>query len=273
MNEFQKIQLELLKHFINICERLDLNYYLVHGSALGAVKYKGFIPWDDDIDVAMLRKDYDLFVKEAQSLLPDYLFLQNAGSDEEFPKFMSRLQDLRTTWVNTDIQKRNIKMGVFIDIIALDGCPHQENLQKKFLNKRMHFFRVAELFMDHGTKGIHRGIRTNIIRVINNLTGIYKNSQKNVYNYERYCRTFDAAKSELLCESMEASAKAIFPKQWFGAGLNCEFEGLTVKVPSNYDEYLTQRYGDWRVDLPEEEKYGHHFASIKDFGKSYTEYR
>ena len=74
MNELQKKELEILKIFIEICEKLDIRYYLVCGSALGAVKYNGFIPWDDDIDVGLFREDYEIFCEKASSMLPAGIF-------------------------------------------------------------------------------------------------------------------------------------------------------------------------------------------------------
>ena len=77
MNELQKTEFEMLKIFINICDQLNLKYFLVCGSALGAVKYGGFIPWDDDMDVGLLREEYDIFCSKAQELLPEGIFLQS----------------------------------------------------------------------------------------------------------------------------------------------------------------------------------------------------
>ena len=77
MNDLQKVEFELLKVFIETCEKLNLNYFLVCGSALGAVRHGGFIPWDDDMDVGMYREDYNKFMELAPALLPEGLFLQN----------------------------------------------------------------------------------------------------------------------------------------------------------------------------------------------------
>ena len=83
MTKLQAKELEILIQFLRICEQCGLTYFLVCGSALGAVKYGGFIPWDDDIDVAMPRKDYEEFCKKAPSLLPDWCFLQNYHTDKQ----------------------------------------------------------------------------------------------------------------------------------------------------------------------------------------------
>ncbi len=77
MTELQRKEFELLSCLISICRTLGLRYYLVCGSALGAEKYKGFIPWDDDVDVALLREDYETLLRKAPGLLPDQMFLQN----------------------------------------------------------------------------------------------------------------------------------------------------------------------------------------------------
>ena len=84
MTELQEIEFGLLQQFLSVCEQLNLTYYLVCGSALGAVKYGGFIPWDDDIDVALPRKDYEIFCREAPRILPEWCFLQNYHSEPQY---------------------------------------------------------------------------------------------------------------------------------------------------------------------------------------------
>lgn len=75
--ELKKVEIELLKFFIDICDKYKLKYFVLYGTLLGAVRHKGFIPWDDDIDVGMLREDYECFLKVAQEELPEYVFFAN----------------------------------------------------------------------------------------------------------------------------------------------------------------------------------------------------
>ena len=89
MTTLQKKVFQILQIFTQICDQLQLKYFLVCGSALGAVKYGGFVPWDDDADVALFRNDYERFCKEAPALLPEQLFLQNFQSDPAFPAIYS----------------------------------------------------------------------------------------------------------------------------------------------------------------------------------------
>ena len=92
MNALQKRELELFQAFLQVCHQLKLPYFLVCGSALGAVKYQGFIPWDDDMDIAMLRPDYEVFLAQAPALLPGHIFLQNYKTDPAFPAIYSKLR-------------------------------------------------------------------------------------------------------------------------------------------------------------------------------------
>lgn len=270
MNDFQKVQLDLLRHFIDICDKLNINYYLVHGSLLGAIKYKGFIPWDDDIDVAMKRTDYDRFKKYAGEYLPNNVFLQNNDTDPFFPRFLMRLQNLDTTWIDEDTAHLDIKKGIFIDIFSINGCPPKKN-EKKYCKRRKHLSRV---FVVHTNKKIsyRMGLRTRVIKFLHDVFGVYSNIQKNVKKYEKLTSEYSTDDREYWFESMTNPKTEKLESSWFNDVTYAEFEGIKVKIPSNYDAYLTKRYGDWKADLPDDQKYGHHFALVMDAHKSYTEY-
>ena len=79
LEQLKQIETEMLKEFILVCEKLNVKYYLAYGTLIGAIRHKGFIPWDDDIDVVMPREDYEIFLEKAQALLPEHLFLQHIG--------------------------------------------------------------------------------------------------------------------------------------------------------------------------------------------------
>ena len=132
MTELQKAELDLLKYFIEICNKLDLKYFLVCGSALGAVKYNGFIPWDDDIDVALKRDDYEVFCSYAQNMLPSNIFLQNHNTEPGFPHIYSKLRNSDTTYIEMSAKKLDINHGIYIDIFPLDGYPKNKFTQTIF---------------------------------------------------------------------------------------------------------------------------------------------
>ena len=131
MNDLQQTEFKMLKCFVEICNKLNLKYYLVCGTALGAVKYKGFIPWDDDVDVALPREDYEIFCKEAQRLLPKEYFLQTYKTDKAYPSIFAKIRNSNTTYIEKTIAKLPINHGVYIDVFPLDGYPEDKKSQIK----------------------------------------------------------------------------------------------------------------------------------------------
>ena len=97
--QLQVAVLDIFKEFLCVCEKLNLKYYLLGGTLLGAVRHKGFIPWDDDIDVGMLREDYEVFLAHAQELLPDHLFLQTYKTDPGYHHVFAKIRNSNTTFL------------------------------------------------------------------------------------------------------------------------------------------------------------------------------
>ena len=120
--ELKKIELEMFKYYLAICEKHDLKYFLIGGTLLGAVRHKGFIPWDDDIDIGMPRPDYEKFLLVAQKELPEHIFLQTHNTDIEYPNCFAKLRNSDTTFIETSCKKLKINHGIYIDIFPLDGC-------------------------------------------------------------------------------------------------------------------------------------------------------
>ena len=116
MNEIQKIELGMLLDVDRVCRQLGVNYFIVGGTLLGAVRHKGFIPWDDDIDIGMLRADYEIFVQKAQELLPAGSFLQTRLTDTELPCCYAKVRRDDTTFIETSTKDLNIHHGIYVDI-------------------------------------------------------------------------------------------------------------------------------------------------------------
>ena len=122
LNELKKSELEIFKSFLTVCEKLNVKYYLVEGTLLGAVRHKGFIPWDDDIDVGMLREDYELFIEKATEFLPENLFLQTYITDTEYSHGFAKIRNSQTTFIESNVRDCKINHGIYIDIFPLDNC-------------------------------------------------------------------------------------------------------------------------------------------------------
>jgi phosphorylcholine metabolism protein LicD len=268
MTPLQQKEFQILLEFQKVCKKLSLEYYLVCGSALGAEKYQGFIPWDDDIDVALPRKDYDIFIKEAGKYLPHNIFLQNSTTDSNFPIMYTKLRDSETTFVEKTVAHINMNHGAFIDVFPLDGYPEGKlksfvyELEKRYYNAV--FLSVAN---------IERTARTKVIHGIIGLFGLNKNVSRISEKYNKLVSKYSTDSSDIWCNHGNRSGKLEYaPKSQYGKGKKAIFEGVEVIVPEKTEEYLEQKYGDWRKDIPEEKKKSHHESVISDPFTPYSEY-
>lgn len=269
MNELQQCQLALLKHFIRICDSLGLSWYLVCGSALGAVRHGGFIPWDDDIDVALPREDYERFLKEAPALLPEPLFLQNYRTDPAFPYVYSKLRDSRTTCIEGSTAHLPIHHGVGMDIFPLDGYPREQHRQVLFeVQKRWYLHLLGAAFAPP------KKFRSEAEYRIKRMLGLHRRTAAIAASYDALLRKYPAADSAVWCNHGGWQGRLEYaPREQYGAGSLWEFEGLGVCLPEQYHAYLTQKYGDYMPLPPKEQQKSHHKYKIVDCGRPYTEYR
>ncbi len=269
MTELQKIEFDMLKIFVGICERLGINYYLVCGSALGAVKYEGFIPWDDDLDVGLLRPDYEIFIQEAKKYLPDYIFLQNYHSDKEFPQIFSKLRNCETTFIEKSCSNLNMNHGVYIDIFPLDGYPDNERDISRLEAERIKFLRNMSCVYDMPDLPLKSKLAKKLRRIL----GKNKRTDERIAKFEKVICAPEIQSSSIICNHGNWQGKLEYaPKEQYGAGVWATFEGLKVRIPERYDEYLTQKYGDWRSDLPQDQKVGHHYFAVCDVNRPYSDY-
>ena len=275
MTGLQNAEFEILKEYIGVCEKLGLTYYLVCGSALGAVKYGGFIPWDDDVDIALPRPDYDILTEKAGELLPEHMFLQNYLTDPDYPLLSSKLRNVNTTYIEKNLADFDIVHGVFIDVFPIDGMPDGEAEQKKYMKKLRSFERRRTANQPRKKQGSGRiGLRSLMIYYYNRLTGAYKDTSKVMERFSGFLRSFPPEESKIWCvHHEEREFWAFNPAEWYGEGSDAVFEGLEVRIPEQYDLYLTKRYGDWRADLPDDQKTGHHYYTVCDLDLPYAEYK
>lgn len=268
MNAMRERQLELLKFFISVCEQLELKWFCVCGTALGAVKYGGYIPWDDDIDVALPREDYDKFVEKASALLPEHIFVQNYQTDSAFPHVFSKLRNSNTTQLEASVQHLMMNHGIYIDIFPLDGYPSSKHtkigfeLQNKILSWKQF------CFVKHSP---NRRIR--IRNFLFRLMGYHKKTAQVIMQKEKLYKRFSLAQSVYWCNYGNWQKQLEYAHYTqYGNGTNAMFESIPVVIPENFDAYLTQKYGDWRSDPPVEKRKTHHNIVICDAERSYAEY-
>ena len=271
LKKMKALELDMLRSFVDICDQLSLRYYLVGGTLLGAVRHQGFIPWDDDIDVAMPRQDYEVCLREGQKYLPEYYFLQCLDTDRAYAMNFAKIRDSRTTFVEYAVRKFPMNHGVFIDIFPLDYYPDGEKEQKK-----MDFHQKIFKYRTRAAVEVPKAARHSfpVELGLNTLAAlcclIYPNYRKAREHREKLHRS--VASGERWANYCGAwGKKEIMPAAWFGAGVPLTFEGLAVKGPEQWDKYLTNVYGDYMQLPPVEKRVGHHYAQVIDLDEPCSE--
>lgn len=255
--EIKAIQLELLETIVAICAEHGLKYYLIGGTMLGAIRHKGFIPWDDDIDIALPRPDYNRLQEICrESPLAHYQFF-NYRDDWRLHHNISKLIDTRTELIEEAAPNRRVVQGVYVDIFPLDGVPRGRVV------RAVHYHIIAIL------KGLMEVSRLDpsrprswrkraLLAVVH--TFFTDRMQRAAHRWlENLMQRYDYDTSAEVCNYAGAWGKREFmSRAWFGEGVPVSFEGLELNGPSEYDRYLRQLYGNYMQLPPVEKQVTHH---------------
>ena len=182
MDEINIIQLKIYEEFVNVCKILKLKYYLIHGSLLGAIRYRGFFPYDDDIDVAMPRKDYDTFISEGQKYLSPNLFIQSNRTERDYPLVFAKIRNNDTTFIQPILNKLDINKGIYIDVFPIDNYPNDDKIIKKLkVKERLYKLRLSSM-LNTNNSIIKKSVITilsfvypNKYKILESLNNLYKN--------------------------------------------------------------------------------------------------
>ena len=263
LQQLKEVELEMFKAFISVCEQLGLRYYLLGGTLLGAVRHKGFIPWDDDIDVGMPRADYEIFLEKAQALMPAPYFVQNLRTEKTCPFNFCKIRNSNTTYLESSVAHLPINHGVFIDIFPLDGYPTKQEEKAFFRTNTLLSWRIQNVFGGPVKKPWWKKLISVLLMPISVEQAVQKRETL-------YCSASNTEKTANYSGAW--GAKEIVPTEWYAEGCEVEFEGLAVRAPKEYDKWLTQVYGDYMQLPPEEKRVGHHYVDVFDLNASYVEY-
>ncbi len=265
INQIKKIELDILIAFADFCEENKLKYYLAYGTLLGAVRHKGFIPWDDDIDVLMPRPDYNRFIEltgynPIKQNLETRLY-RNCKNPNIYP--FAKIIDTNTLVYEKGKSRKNIS-GIWIDIFPLDGCPDSSE------ETRVQFEKYLKIrnWQDLATTNPFY-IDQNIIKKM--LKFLFFAPAAKLYGCKRICKKIDELaqsysydKSQLVADfTWGDSLDAILKKEDLEPVLHLEFEGKLFNAPKSYDQYLTNLYGDYMTLPPEKERIPHGFIAYK----------
>ena len=263
-------QLLMLKEFMRICEYLGLRYFVVGGTLLGAVRHQGFIPWDDDIDLAMPREDYERFLEKGQSLLPNEYFLQTFRTDPEFPANFAKIRDNRTTFIEKSVSEKHIHHGVYIDIFPLDYYP-DGFFSRVILELRRFLYkmRISREFTYRRNENVWKALVRKLLSAI--CLYLYPDLTKTLEKREKLYKSVPPGRC--VCNYSGAwGRREIWPAEWGVESCELMFEGLTVPAPGEYHKMLRHFYGAYMILPPQEKRVSHHETTRIDLERPYTEY-
>jgi len=267
IRELQLTELEILKEFIRLCEIYNLKYYAIGGTVLGAVRHRGFIPWDDDVDVSMPREDYEKFLKIASENLEYPYEIRTINNDENhicpFMKIIDRRVQIFVTTA-----KEKVSSYAYIDVFPADGLPASRVL--RYFHVRLFLFRKALFYLSVFDKNINQNKKRKLHEkfIINfcNLINVsrFLNKKKRILAGDKLLKKYVFGKTKYCSPQLwgQYKFKAVFPVEWFGDGVFLTFENMQILAPANYEKYLEQLYGGDYMQLPPEEKRITHASQV-----------
>lgn len=263
------VLLDLLFEFDRVCKKYDLKYWLAAGSMIGAVRHHGFIPWDDDLDVFMMRADCDKLLEVAGKEFTHPYFLQTPYTDEGYFYSFTKLRNSNTTGMSKAHINEPFNQGLFLDIFTLDSCNLSE--AESQYNTLKELILANSTYMRRNDKDIDETV---IERRKKYLTPDF-DPLKTYQEIERVCRQFNDEKNSekvvISANCMASYDKHIYDRTDFSSSIYVDFCGLKVPIPVGYHKILTKRYGDYMKKPEIFERIGHD-SCIMDSEKSYTEY-
>ncbi|MBZ5986779.1 LicD family protein [Leuconostoc gelidum] len=268
LSQLQKVDTEMLKNIVDIFDQHGIRYFLIAGSLLGAVRHKGFIPWDDDLDIGVPRPDYEKFMSHKDEWLTEHYLAKNYQSDSDYKYYITRVYDKRVKvkelrGIDTDVTYASL------DLFPIDGTPNNKLQRELFINKILFYRMLASLanysnIDQHRSRGSLEKSFIFIMRFLHTEKWLDKNKmykhidnllKKQNYENSLYVGSLMGAYRE----------KEIFKKSFIGNRLQYQFDDFNVYGPKDYNGYLEHMYGNYmKLPTMEQIKEKKHFEIITE---------
>lgn len=275
MKKVWKMQMDMAKLLLDVCRKYGLQVWADSGTLLGCVRDKGYLPWDDDMDFIMMRKDYDKLLPVAQKEFQDPYFFQTAYS--ETSPFMHAHAQIRKNGTAGILKGTpcfmNFNQGIFIDLFVLEDIPDDDAERSRYFSNVLKKRRAVNRWCKTGLVSIRPAF---IMR------SIYHAVYRSCHNYKKAYKEFDLAMSSYTKGDNEYVAnvglrnseshfnRMRLKREWFSGTVMLPFEDMEMPVPAGYDGILTTYYGDYMV--PRQSPSVHGGFAVLDTERSYTEY-
>ena len=260
LKKLHDIELMILSDFIDICEKNNLTYFAAWGTALGAIRHKGFIPWDDDVDIIMFRKDYNKFLKIIKNNEKyDFFAMENTN---DYYKVFGKLSLKGTKFHDFWYENASFIMGINIDILIIDFVPNNSLLKRIYIKKRDFNRKLSWILEVLNSDMYVSKNKERVGRFLKKIFAFIGINQKLLL--KQYTNLFNEDNSS--SEVCEVNDRVIFPRYLFDNVITVPFEHIEINVPKDFDVYLKIMYGDYMKIPPVEERFNHYSGEL-DFGK------
>jgi len=259
LSPLHQVELDLMQTVINICDTEKIDYFLIGGSLLGTIRHRGFIPWDDDIDIGMRRSEYQRFITVANRYLdPNEDFLQTGASDPDYGLSYMKLLDVNT-YIEEKNNVNNAFKGVFVDIFPFDKIPDDEALRRSQL---MHYkLEDAAILLRLNYNFVKTPLRNMLKKKTAQQLAEVNALKQDREGYMRLYEQSDSRTYKNLASQYDYD-KEILSHAELTDLVDAPFENITVKIPRAYDEILTRMYGDYQQLPPVDQRVEKHLNKL-----------
>lgn len=262
-DEIRNVSLKIFNKVLQICNELDIDVWIMYGTLIGAVRHKGFIPWDDDFDLIMKRKDYDKFiefcVKNKKALAPYYI--DHFSVNPEYPFYIARICDPNYI---LKFDNMSYTSGMFIDLYPFDGMGDDLDYWRSSKDGGKYKRKIElikAMIWEHNFNNPFIG--SNLLKkTLRGVLGIYAKTKSNKYWMEKLdeiARTFSWDESKYVAPVGWDNRVRGLKREWFEGTTWLQFEQIKVPVPIKYKEILTEIYGDYMKLPPKDKRVATHF--------------
>ena len=261
LKKVQKTMLYMAKDIIEVCDRNNITYFLDGGTMLGAVRHKGFIPWDDDFDIGMQRDDYQRFIEIAQRELGERYFVQTAETDEQYGFCFAKVRLENTIYEETAASNDSIHKGFYVDIFPYDHFP-DETIEQKRLIRHVEVLKRALLaktnypiWKTNQGFSLKRFVSYKLMELM-----LFLIPKEIIYNHyiEEVMKWNTTDTKELYPQGNSKCGKFHMDKELFNTVIKVPFENESFNILANYDLFLCKLYGDYMILPPSSERGNRH---------------
>lgn len=279
MKEIWAVELDLLNEFMNVCKKHDLKFFVAGGTLLGTIRHKGYIPWDDDVDVMMFRDDFEKLNKIAPKEFKNPYFWQTEETDKGSMRGHAQLRNSSTTGIlkGEYSYKMSFNQGIFIDIFPLDNIPDDDKEKDSFFCE-CQSLNIKKTFFNYLQYPIHVSFRRNLILLaygalkcyfLKHFTNHAKIAENAFNKWMQEAIKYDDVNTKKLVMCPFFEDRWIHSRKDLQSTIYMPFEMLEVPVPSGYENILNHVYGNWKKFVKGNSVHG---GVVFDPEKPYTEY-